>query len=159
MAVSDELPIFDFETDFAGSLRCIPMAVRFKLDHAGIKLSLRQWCRFTHADRDLLLTLPCRTADEIHHYQHILRQLITTKANEQPKQVAVEADPEWAKPGQVPSRVIERSQMLGITPPTGQQWFAMTPLQRFTLLKLTRDGHDNANFIPALREFGALVDS
>lgn len=159
MILPEELPIFEFETDFAGSLRCIPMAVRFRLDHAGIKLSLRQWCRFTHADREKLLTLPCRTASEIDQYQQVLIELIATKAHEQAKRVSIEPDPEWARTGEVPPRVIERSALLGIAPPTGQQWLAMTPLQRFALLKLTRDGHDNANFIPALREFAALVAS
>ena len=28
-------PIFQFETDFAGTLHCIPMCVRFKLTRAG----------------------------------------------------------------------------------------------------------------------------
>ena len=53
----DEPQIFDFERDFAGSLRCIPMIVRFKLDSVGVKLSLRQWSRFGHRDRELLLRL------------------------------------------------------------------------------------------------------
>ncbi len=34
--------MFDFESDFVASLRCIPMCVRFKLDLCEIKLSLRQ---------------------------------------------------------------------------------------------------------------------
>jgi len=32
-------------------------------------------------------------------------------------------------------------------------------LQRFTLLKLSRESHDNVNFIPALREFKLLPAS
>lgn len=43
--------LFDFERDFAGSLRCIPMIARQKLDIIGIKLSLRQWSRFTREER------------------------------------------------------------------------------------------------------------
>lgn len=156
MIAPDELPIFEFETDFAGSLRCIPMAVRFKLDHAGIKLSLNQWCRFTADDRQQLLTLPCRTAADIQRYQRTLIELIATKAHEQAKHVVVEADPEWARTGRVPPRVVDHSHQLGVDPPTGRQWAGMTPLQRFALLKLTREGHDNANFIPALREFSAV---
>ena len=34
----------------------------------------------------------------------------------------------------------------------------LTVLQRFVLLKLSRDNHDNVNFVPALREFG-LADA
>lgn len=153
----DDLPIFEFEKDFAGSLRCIPMAVRFKLDHAGVKLSLRQWSRFSHADRALLLSLSCGYAADIQHYQHTLVELIASRAKEQAKLVVVELTPEWSKADQVSSRVIEHSQLLGIASPTLQQWSAMTSLQRFALLKLTREGHDNANFIPAMREFGALL--
>ena len=37
---------------------------------------------------------------------------------------------------------------------TDGDWNALTPLQRFTLLKLSRDSHDNINFVPALVEFG-----
>ena len=34
--------IFGFEADFARDLRCIPMAVRRKLDLVGVKLGLPQ---------------------------------------------------------------------------------------------------------------------
>jgi len=34
------------------------------------------------------------------------------------------------------------------------QWKNLNSLQRFALIKLTRGGHENENFIPALREFG-----
>jgi hypothetical protein len=39
-------------------------------------------------------------------------------------------------------------------PPTDDQWRALTTLERYALVKLTRDRHENANFGPALREFG-----
>lgn len=32
-------------------------------------------------------------------------------------------------------------------------------LQRFALYKLTRPGHDNDNFLPAMREFGLVGSS
>ncbi len=54
-AMNDQ-QLFAFENDFVATLRCIPMAVRFKLDRCGIKLTLRQWSRLTHSDRtDLLI--------------------------------------------------------------------------------------------------------
>ena len=34
---------FGFEADFVGDLRCIPMAVRRKLDLVGVKLKLSHW--------------------------------------------------------------------------------------------------------------------
>ena len=36
------------------------------------------------------------------------------------------------------------------------QRHALSPLQRFTLVKLSRAKHDNVNFVPAMREFGLL---
>ena len=32
-------------------------------------------------------------------------------------------------------------------------------LERFVLVKLSRDHHDNLNFVPALREFGLLAET
>ena len=43
----NDTQLFAFESDFVATLRCVPMAVRFKLDRCGIKLSLRQWSRFS----------------------------------------------------------------------------------------------------------------
>jgi hypothetical protein len=37
-----------------------------------------------------------------------------------------------------------------------QQWSQLTPLQRFALMKLSRKGHENKNFYPALQEFGLV---
>ena len=53
--MATETSIFAFELDFAGTLRCIPMVVRFKLDQAGIKLTLRQWSRLDRAERQDLV--------------------------------------------------------------------------------------------------------
>ena len=41
---------FDFEADFTADLRCIPMAVRRKLDLAGIKLKLQHWSELDEAE-------------------------------------------------------------------------------------------------------------
>ena len=59
-----DVQLFAFESDFVASLRCIPMAVRLKLDLCGIKLTLRQWSRFTRSDREALIAMPCRSRAE-----------------------------------------------------------------------------------------------
>lgn len=151
-----DLTIFQFETDFAGTMRCIPMAVRFKLDHCGIKLSLRQWSRFSYDDRLLLFHGSCETPDEIRHYRAVLITLIETRVREAAKDIAIEDAPIWADTARVAEVVRTYAHALGLEPPTLRQWAALTPLQRFTLVKLTREGHDNENFIPAMREFGVL---
>ena len=150
----DNATVFEFEKDFAGSLRCIPMVVRFKLDYAGIKLSLRQWCRFTLADREWLLRGDCDTPDEIHRYRQTLIELIQTRALETAREVPVHATPPWTDISSVPESVRRQAQSMDMPCPDVARWAALRPLQRFTLLKLTRDGHDNANFTRAMREFG-----
>lgn len=146
--------LYAFESDFVATLRCIPMAVRFKLDLAAIKLSLRQWSRFTVADRTDLLVSPCAGAEDIAAYRARLIDLIAERAGEQAKDIAVDADPAWAKLDGVPAAVTDFARLREVEPPTPGQWRSLTDLRRFTLLKLTRESHDNLNFVPALREFG-----
>ena len=52
----------------------------------------------------------------------------------------------------VPSNTIEKAAEFGVTI-TAVQWAALTPLQRFALIKLSRPSHENKNFLPALKEF------
>ncbi len=151
----DESLIFDFERDFAGSLRCIPMIVRFKLDHVGIKLTLRQWSYFSHEAREQLVRLPCETPEEIALYRAFLIRQIESCADEPVKTMEIVKNPEWADVDRIPDRVIVQARERGFDAPSLTLWSVLTPLQRFALYKLTRAGHDNDNFGPALHEFVA----
>jgi hypothetical protein len=148
--------IFRFEQDFAGSLRCIPMAVRFKLDRCGIKLSLRQWSRFGPEERNRMLRLPCERREDIEAYRRELEELIQLRSTQPPEYLPIEIEPPWADGSTVPEQVVEYAVVLQVNPPSSGQWAALSPLQRFALLKLSRAKHDNVNFIPAMREFGLL---
>lgn len=156
--LEDGLELFAFESDFVATLRCIPMAVRFKLDLACIKVTLRQWSRFTLADRSGLLTWPCMTAQDIENYRTRLVTMIADRTGEQAKQIPLDPAPEWAMTKVAPPCLAAYARDVGARPPTQHQWSTLTPLRRFTLLKLSRDGHDNINFVPALREFGLVPD-
>jgi len=154
----DELQIFDFERDFAGSLRCIPMVVRFKSDFVGVKLSLRQWSRFGHRDRELLVGMPCEMPDEVADYRAFLIFLIVSFADEPGRTLEIGAHPEWSDLNQTPNRVVRLALDCGLEPPSAEIWASWTPLQRFALFKLTRPGHDNDNFETALQEFLTSTD-
>lgn len=153
---AEEKVIFDFELDFAGSLRCIPMIVRFKLDHACIKLSLRQWSRILREEREILVRLPCQTEAQIKAYHDYLIELIALRADEPAVELPPLAEPEWADLRRVPERLHAYARAVGLSPPSVERWAAMTPLQRFALFKLSAPGHDNDNFRPAMQEFGLL---
>ncbi|HEX7886397.1 MAG TPA: nitrate reductase associated protein [Phenylobacterium sp.] len=149
--------LFAFEDDFVATLRCIPMAVRLKLDRSGIKLSLRQWSRFTREDRRDLLETPCAGEAEIETYRARLVQLVELRASEAAKPLAELPQALWELAGEAPPVVTAYARSVGVPPPTALEWRRLTELQRFALIKLTRDNHDNVNFVPAMREFGLAV--
>jgi hypothetical protein len=152
----DEKVIFDFELDFAGTLRCIPMIVRFKLDLACIKLSLRQWSRIPREEREILVRLPCQTPAQVTAYHDYLIELIALRAGEEAVELPPIADPDWADVRRIPPRLTDFALAQGLVPPSLAAWASMTALQRFTLFKLSRPGHDNDNLVPAMQEFGLL---
>jgi hypothetical protein len=149
----NDTQLFDFESDFVSTLRCVPMAVRFKLDACGIKLSLRQWSRFTRDDRQALLTAPCESQPEIETYRAALVDLIALRAGEPARVLAEPPCGQWTDVSTVPPMVVRQARSVGLAPPSRAQWAGLTELQRFVLLKLTRDKHDNLNFAPAMVEF------
>ncbi|MGH8206033.1 MAG: nitrate reductase associated protein [Steroidobacteraceae bacterium] len=156
--MGNEAAVFDFERDFAGSLHCIPMSVRLKLDCCGVKLSLKQWNRLAVDERERLLGLPCDDAHSSASYRQLLISMVETRTGQAPKSLAIESDPEWAADERIPEQLRAYMATLQLAPLTTTQWAQLGRVQRFALLKLSRPGHDNDNFVPALREFGVLKD-
>ena len=154
MDVQDQ--IFDFETDFAGTLRCIPMCIRYRLDEIGIKLSLKQWNVFTTAQRRQLVALAHDEPQLKPEFTAYLLDLMRPHSGGEPERVPAVDIAEWRDGAQIPPRLVSYATALGVEPPSPTSWAALSPLQRFALYKLTRPGHDNDNFIPAMREFGLL---
>ncbi|MBW4664810.1 MAG: nitrate reductase associated protein [Chroococcus sp. CMT-3BRIN-NPC107] len=146
------MTFFEFEADFVDNLRCIPMQVRFKLDTCGIKLKLSDWTHFSEAERQALVEQPCTTTSEIQTYCQKLQILVQKHTGSQAKDIQVDANPEWTNSTNISPNVQEKAQELGVIL-TVQQWQALTPLQRFALIKLSRPSHENKNFLPALQEF------
>lgn len=149
----EDVVFFDFEADFVASLRCIPMVVRFKLDLCGVKLTLKGWSRFDHETRSRCAHLPTRSADEIDRYRDFVCQAIE-QAGLEPALLPAGPEPAWGIVHEVPAQVLEKGAELGLTSYHFTGWRELSALQRFALLKLTRRGHENENFRPAMREFG-----
>jgi hypothetical protein len=130
------------------------MAVRFKLDLVGIKVSLRQWSRLGLEDRLELLQAYCGRKEEVSRLRQRLIDLITLREGGPIVELPIEPAPDWGESNSTPAAVREQARALGLRAPTDEEWAALTDLQRFALVKLSRSGHDNVNFSPALREFG-----
>jgi len=136
---------FDFESEFVDSLRCIPMAVRMKLDTCGVKLKLSHWMQLTQPERMVLVN------------RDFLQKLIAEKTGNPPEELAIDPDPAWLDDSQIPDTVREKAREFQIEISL-EQWQKLPPSQRFALIKLSRPGHENLNFYPALKEFH-IVDA
>jgi hypothetical protein len=143
---------FDFEADFVQSLRCIPMQMRYKLDTCGVKLKLQQWFVFSLEERQQFLERSCESASEIAAYREALQALVARHTGAAAAELAIDPAPAWGVATQIPASVLEQASKTGVSL-TIAQWQALTPLQRFALIKLSRPSHENHNFAPALKEF------
>lgn len=146
---------FAFESDFVETLRCIPMAVRLKLDTCGVKLTLRQWSGLSRKDRQRLLEAPCEPGVEAVRYRDMIRAVLEERDLGPMRSL----DPALAvQPprGEMPEQIMGFAGQMGLGQLSPARWACLDDLQRFALLKLSRDNHDNINFVPALREFGLI---
>lgn len=146
---------FQFETPFVDTMRCLPMIVRFKLDRVGIKLSLRAWSRLPVAARARLVVLPADSTQELAIYQRFLIHALESIG--EPLIRLAEPQPmDWMYAADWPESVTRKMEALHVILDDRSRWSQLSTLQRFTLVKLTRDGQESTHFLLALREFGLL---
>jgi hypothetical protein len=145
---------FEFESDFVDTLRCVPMCVRHKLDLAGVKLKLNEWSKMDPAERAYMAEMPCGTRDEVRGFRDFTSLLVRINCGALP---SLMTPPEalWDAP-EAPAQVTGKAAALGASIPPAT-WNSLDVLQRFALVKLSRPGHEGANFAPALREFGIVA--
>jgi hypothetical protein len=145
---------FKFEQDFSSDLRCIPMAVRRKLDLAGVKLKLVHWHGLTQQERQQLLAW----GDDAGAIAQ-LRAWLLQRSQTLPDGPASTIEPATAAPwqqGEWLPEVLEQAcgQLHLVLRP--ETWGALDELQRFALVKLSHPGHEHRNLPKALQEFSSL---
>jgi len=151
-----DIEYFDFEEDFIEeNVRCIPMIVRFKMDAAGIKLKLAEWSKFKRDERIQLALMPASTDEEAKWYNDYLAQLIEKYTGNKATTLTIDTNPDWANLQSIPEMLSEKAKEFDLEI-TKEKWQSLTNLQRFTLLKLCRPGHENKNFPKAIKEFGLV---
>lgn len=131
------------------------MQVRFNLDTCGIKLKLHQWNQFTSKQREKLVELPCTTPEEIQAYRERLQRWVLEATGEGVADLPIEAYPAWVNATTIPDSVGNKAEEVGV-PLSVEQWSALSQIQRFALIKLSRSNHENKNFVPALQEFNLM---
>jgi|GEM_PF-178012 len=147
---------FNFEEDFIEeNVRCIPFIVRFKMDAAGIKLKLAEWSKFKRDEKIKLALMPASTNKEVKIYNDYLTQLIEKHTGDKATALIINTNPDWANLENIPIMLEEKAKEFDLQI-TNSKWKSLTNLQRFTLLKLCRPGHENKNFPKAIKEFNLL---
>ena len=147
---------FQFEEEFMeNNMRCIPMIIRFKMDIAGIKLKLSEWKKFSPEERIELALMSCGFNEASEQYARYLAGLIKKYTRRDPTNMEVNRAPAWKDLHSIPGILIEKLKEfdwdLSIS-----QWKNLTDLQRFSLIKLCRPGHENKNFPKAMKEFNLV---
>ena len=105
---------FQFEADFVGSLQCIPMQVRMKLDNCGVKLKLVHWNQFSQVERQALVDMLCINSAEIKIYRAYLQDLVIDKTGQPAKELAVEPHPPWLNEEFIPDSVQTKAKSLNV---------------------------------------------
>ncbi|HWE23894.1 MAG TPA: nitrate reductase associated protein [Myxococcales bacterium] len=135
------------EGDVHETLEFIPLAVRRKLDLAGLKLSLAAWTALTRAERLAVCHLPVDGAGDLDAY----REALAGFAQRAGHPVApLEGGPldrgAWG-PERIPQAIAARAAKLSIA-----QWSALPEEARYVLLKLSEARRSPEKFEAALRE-------
>lgn len=145
--------LLGFEAEYADSLAFIPLAVRRKLDLAGAKISLSQWSALSFDARRALLLDPVSETTSASLWKSLLDASLREAGAEGSKAIAVDESPSWNDLRRVPHDVTAQASSVGIQIPL-EAWASLDELFRFALAKLSRPGHENRNFLAAVREAG-----
>ena len=141
---------FEFEKDFIGNWRCIPLCVRRKLDLIGLKLKLSHWLECSSLERQELVDW----ADDPSSLKR-LRSHLKDRTCEMADGMAQDLSPAQEEPWQqtlsVPDRLVQASETRGLELSL-HSWCALQELERFALCKLARPGHDHHNLDAAFSE-------
>jgi hypothetical protein len=131
------------------------MAVRRKLDLAGVKLKLQHWSELEETERGALLAWHDDPAGIEALREHLLARTTALSAGPA-KELPRPADEPWQQAVVMPEVLAASCAQLGLAV-RGEGWAALDELQRFALVKLSHPGHEHRNLPRALAEFGLLA--
>jgi len=124
---------YDYEAEYYVNLSRLPLDLRRKLDHIGVKLSLRSWLAFSIEERIVLCHLSCDSLEESGVFTAYL-EFLCRRHNAAPIETTEPlADSLW-EPSAVPSPVAEKSAVLGYAI-TLDQWRVWQAHERYALYK------------------------
>jgi len=134
-------PVLLFEREADPDGAWIPMAVRMKLDLAGLKIGLADWQALDARDRGLLLAAGAETDDAIGEFVPLLERSLADAGRAVASRLSDEkctAREEWVTAGVAPVRVATRLAALG----HADLWSRLDRFGRFVVYALCRKDGD-----------------
>src|SRR5271155_1081076 len=143
---------FNFEDEIHQNLGCVPMAVRRKLDRAGIKISLVQWQALSLGERLALCHLPVASEEEREALRIFTGETVRARSGSTPKPLPEAIQRAAEPPNHPPARLVEHAFALGVTlnQPAGDELDAD---ERYALIKRGDTERASHNLAAALAEF------
>jgi hypothetical protein len=142
---------FNFEAEVYETLSCVPMAVRRKLDRAGVKIGLKQWQALGRGERLAICHLPADTSDQVDALKLFILEAVARGGTE-PTTLS-EADRAGAEPPpEPPTALVDHAGQLGFALDRSK-WQGLDGDERYALMKLGAGPKLSHNLKAALREF------
>jgi hypothetical protein len=143
---------FKFEDEMHESLRCVPMAVRRKLDRVGLKIGLEQWKSLDRGERLAICHLPTDSAEECDGLAVFIREAMKRRFGVEPKSLTDAQRASAEPPASAPARVVAHAQAAGFDL-SGTAWARLDGDERFALMKMGDAATPSHNLAAALKEF------
>ena len=137
----------ELEGDLHRTLEFIPLAVRRKLDLAGLKLSLKAWTAMTRAERLAVCHLPVEGEGDLHVYREALTGFAERAGHPVAPLEGGPVDPGAWSAERLPETVAARAPGVTLA-----QWSALPEEARYVLLKLSEARRTPEKLDAALRE-------
>jgi hypothetical protein len=137
---------FAFEGDVHQTLATIPLAVRRKLDLAGLKLSLAGWTALSRAERLAVCHLPVDSGADLDVYREALRGFAERAGHPVMPLEGGPVDPAIWAAGRVPAEIAARV--------SEKDWAGLSEEARYALAKLAGPRRGPEKLALALGELG-----
>jgi hypothetical protein len=143
---------FAFEDEVHQNLGCVPMAVRRKLDRAGIKIGLEQWQALGLGERLALCHLPVENEEEREALRVFADEAVKAKSGHGVKPLPEASRAAAEPPERPPAALVEHARVLGVTL-NQPAWDKLDADERYALIKLGDVPTPSHNLPAALAEF------
>ena len=143
--------LFGFEEQEFAGLHWMPLAMRFRLDVSGLKLTLASWQILPVSERINLLGLPFEGKQQQVLWAFHLKNTLMAHGLQEPAALEQWIDPQTIIPGDVRGKL----ETCGCEPGE-EMWMDLKPIQRYALCKLALGKHAEWYFCKAFLEFKSI---